>query len=82
MHVRNANHSINSYGNENVKQEIFFLEIRGNGSLTFKEILHEASQNLIDLFIPRKIYIFEDNQCCQSRQVSYIAQSYLGSPIK
>nr|YP_010686304.1 RNA polymerase alpha subunit [Cyclamen graecum]WBR35211.1 RNA polymerase alpha subunit [Cyclamen graecum] len=50
MPVRNANHSIHSYGNE--KQEILFLEIWTNGSLTPKEALHEASRNLIDLFIP------------------------------
>nr|AGW96706.1 RNA polymerase alpha subunit [Ipomoea nervosa] len=50
MPVRNANHSIHSYGNE--KQEILFLEIWTNGSLTPKEALHGASRNLIDLFIP------------------------------
>nr|YP_009320026.1 DNA-directed RNA polymerase alpha subunit [Alniphyllum eberhardtii]YP_010041322.1 DNA-directed RNA polymerase alpha subunit [Alniphyllum fortunei]APA19150.1 DNA-directed RNA polymerase alpha subunit [Alniphyllum eberhardtii]QPA36100.1 DNA-directed RNA polymerase alpha subunit [Alniphyllum fortunei]QUT08519.1 RNA polymerase alpha subunit [Alniphyllum fortunei]WIL98319.1 RNA polymerase alpha subunit [Alniphyllum fortunei] len=50
MPVRNVNHSIHSYGNE--KQEILFLEIWTNGSLTPKEALHEASRNLIDLFIP------------------------------
>nr|YP_010567585.1 RNA polymerase alpha subunit [Adromischus maculatus]UZC53531.1 RNA polymerase alpha subunit [Adromischus maculatus] len=52
MPVRNANHSIHSYGNENEKQEILFLEIWTNGSLTPKEALHEASRNLIDFFIP------------------------------
>nr|YP_009459644.1 RNA polymerase alpha subunit [Scrophularia dentata]ALJ01932.1 RNA polymerase alpha subunit [Scrophularia dentata]AUT13290.1 RNA polymerase alpha subunit [Scrophularia dentata]WKK45823.1 RNA polymerase alpha subunit [Scrophularia dentata] len=52
MPVRNVNHSIHSYGNENEKQEILFLEIWTNGSLTPKEALHEASRNLIDLFIP------------------------------
>nr|QVS97406.1 RNA polymerase alpha subunit [Chloranthus henryi] len=52
MPVRNANHSIHSYGNGNEKQEILFLEIWTNGSLTPKEALHEASRNLIDLFIP------------------------------
>lgn len=52
MPVQNANHSIHSYGNENEKQEILFLEIWTNGSLTPKEALHEASRNLIDLFIP------------------------------
>nr|YP_004222678.1 RNA polymerase alpha subunit [Anthriscus cerefolium]ADD13670.1 RNA polymerase alpha subunit [Anthriscus cerefolium] len=51
MPVRNANHSIHSYGNGNDKQEILFLEIWTNGSLTPKEALHEASRNLIDLFI-------------------------------
>nr|YP_010294532.1 RNA polymerase alpha subunit [Xyris indica]ULQ68354.1 RNA polymerase alpha subunit [Xyris indica]ULQ68434.1 RNA polymerase alpha subunit [Xyris indica]ULQ68671.1 RNA polymerase alpha subunit [Xyris indica] len=50
MPVRNANYSIHSYGNE--KQEILFLEIWTNGSLTPKEALLEASRNLIDLFIP------------------------------
>nr|YP_010175031.1 RNA polymerase alpha subunit [Oreocharis esquirolii]QSJ56014.1 RNA polymerase alpha subunit [Oreocharis esquirolii] len=52
MPVRNVNHSIHSYGNRNEKQEILFLEIWTNGSLTPKEALHEASRNLIDLFIP------------------------------
>nr|YP_010512836.1 RNA polymerase alpha subunit [Riedeliella graciliflora]UXL84325.1 RNA polymerase alpha subunit [Riedeliella graciliflora] len=52
MPVRNANHSIHSYVNENEKQEILFLEIWTNGSLTPKEALYEASRNLIDLFIP------------------------------
>nr|YP_010475517.1 RNA polymerase alpha subunit [Corydalis mucronata]UVH69804.1 RNA polymerase alpha subunit [Corydalis mucronata] len=52
MPVRNANHSIHSYGNGNEKQEILFLEIWTNGSLTPKEALNEASRNLINLFIP------------------------------
>nr|YP_009259819.1 RNA polymerase alpha subunit [Leitneria floridana]ANC29220.1 RNA polymerase alpha subunit [Leitneria floridana] len=52
MPVRNANHSIHSYGNGNENQEILFLEIWTNGSLTPKEALHEASRNLINLFIP------------------------------
>nr|QOY45245.1 RNA polymerase alpha subunit [Firmiana simplex] len=52
MPVRNANHSIHCYGNDNQKQEILFLEIWTNGSLTPKDALHEASRNLIDLFIP------------------------------
>nr|ARD04961.1 RNA polymerase alpha subunit [Sibbaldia retusa] len=52
MPVRNANHSIHSYVNGNEKQEILFIEIWTNGSLTPKEALHEASRNLIDLFIP------------------------------
>nr|WHE25662.1 RNA polymerase alpha subunit [Aristolochia tagala] len=67
MPVRNVNHSIHSYGNGIEKQEILFLEIWTNGSLTPKEALHEASRNLIDLFIPflhaeeRDTYL-EDNQ--------------------
>nr|YP_009347818.1 RNA polymerase alpha subunit [Cardiocrinum giganteum]APW82069.1 RNA polymerase alpha subunit [Cardiocrinum giganteum]WOV66659.1 RNA polymerase alpha subunit [Cardiocrinum cathayanum] len=52
MPIRNANHSIHSYGDGNEKQEILFLEIWTNGSLTPKEALYEASRNLIDLFIP------------------------------
>nr|YP_009264308.1 RNA polymerase alpha subunit [Grangeria borbonica]YP_009265634.1 RNA polymerase alpha subunit [Magnistipula butayei]YP_009265717.1 RNA polymerase alpha subunit [Maranthes gabunensis]YP_009265800.1 RNA polymerase alpha subunit [Maranthes glabra]ANJ18509.1 RNA polymerase alpha subunit [Grangeria borbonica]ANJ19937.1 RNA polymerase alpha subunit [Magnistipula butayei]ANJ20001.1 RNA polymerase alpha subunit [Maranthes gabunensis]ANJ20084.1 RNA polymerase alpha subunit [Maranthes glabra] len=52
MPVRNVNHSVHSYGNGNEKQEILFLEIWTNGSLTPKEALHEASRHLIDLFIP------------------------------
>nr|AGE93487.1 RNA polymerase alpha subunit [Xiphidium caeruleum] len=52
MPVRNANHSIHSYGNGNEKQEILFLEIWTNGSLTPKEALYQASRSLIDLFIP------------------------------
>nr|YP_010743295.1 RNA polymerase alpha subunit [Acalypha australis]UXP76939.1 RNA polymerase alpha subunit [Acalypha australis]WES82192.1 RNA polymerase alpha subunit [Acalypha australis] len=60
MPVRNANHSVHSYGNGNEKQEILFLEIWTNGSLTPKEALHEASRNLIDLFIPF-LHAEEDN---------------------
>nr|WAX37809.1 RNA polymerase alpha subunit [Phyllanthus niruri subsp. lathyroides] len=52
MPVRNVNHSVHSYENWKEKQEILFLEIWTNGSLTPKEALHEASRNLIDLFIP------------------------------
>nr|YP_010232951.1 RNA polymerase alpha subunit [Brachystegia allenii]QSX27994.1 RNA polymerase alpha subunit [Brachystegia allenii] len=52
MPVRNANHSIHSYLNGTEKQEILFLEIWTNGSLTPKEALYEASRNLIDFFIP------------------------------
>ncbi|KAL4026068.1 hypothetical protein IC575_014491 [Cucumis melo] len=44
MPVRNVNHSIHSYVNGNEKQEILFLEIWTNGSLTPKEALHEASR--------------------------------------
>ncbi|MCD9639072.1 hypothetical protein HAX54_023355 [Datura stramonium] len=60
MPVRNANHSIHSYGNGDEKQEILFIEIWTNRSLTPKEALHEASQNLIDLFIPF-LHMEEDN---------------------
>lgn len=52
MPVRNVNHSIHSYRNGNENQEILFLEIWTNGSLTPKEALYEASRNLIDLVIP------------------------------
>nr|YP_009416220.1 DNA-directed RNA polymerase alpha subunit [Stewartia cordifolia]YP_009576286.1 RNA polymerase alpha subunit [Stewartia villosa]YP_009576372.1 RNA polymerase alpha subunit [Stewartia sinii]YP_009576544.1 RNA polymerase alpha subunit [Stewartia obovata]ASM44083.1 DNA-directed RNA polymerase alpha subunit [Stewartia cordifolia]QBK39101.1 RNA polymerase alpha subunit [Stewartia villosa]QBK39273.1 RNA polymerase alpha subunit [Stewartia sinii]QBK39359.1 RNA polymerase alpha subunit [Stewartia len=67
MPVRNANHSIHSYGNGNEKQEILFLEIWTNGSLTPKEAFHEASRNLIDLFIPffhteEENFHLDDNQ--------------------
>ena len=67
MPVRNVNHSIHSYGNGNEKQEILFLEIWTNGSLTPKEALYEASRNLIDLFIPflhakEDNFNFENNQ--------------------
>nr|ARD00321.1 RNA polymerase alpha subunit [Geum elatum] len=67
MPVRNANHSIHSYVNGNEKQEILFIEIWTNGSLTPREALHEASRNLIDLFIPflhadEENLPFENNQ--------------------
>nr|YP_010550583.1 RNA polymerase alpha subunit [Fordiophyton faberi]QFQ43380.1 RNA polymerase alpha subunit [Fordiophyton faberi]UTM92728.1 RNA polymerase alpha subunit [Fordiophyton faberi] len=67
MPVRNANHSIHSYENGNEKEEILFLEIWTNGSLTPKEALHEASRNLINLFIPflhaeEENLHFENNQ--------------------
>ncbi|GAB2225654.1 hypothetical protein Droror1_Dr00028142 [Drosera rotundifolia] len=65
MPVRNVNHSIHSYGNEN--EEILFIEIWTNGSLTPREALFEASRNLIDFFIPflhaeEENFDFEDNQ--------------------
>nr|YP_010015642.1 RNA polymerase alpha subunit [Paphiopedilum emersonii]QOI72626.1 RNA polymerase alpha subunit [Paphiopedilum emersonii] len=67
MPVRNANHSIHSYGNGNEKQEILFLEVWTNGSLTPKEALYEASRNLIDLLIPflhaeKEDMNFEENE--------------------
>nr|YP_010940578.1 RNA polymerase alpha subunit [Polygonum milletii]WLS49753.1 RNA polymerase alpha subunit [Polygonum milletii] len=67
MPVRNVNHSIHSYSNGDEKQEILFIEIWTNGSLTPKEALYEASRNLIDLFIPflyaeKENLHFEDNQ--------------------
>nr|YP_009248382.1 RNA polymerase alpha subunit [Hanguana malayana]AMW66434.1 RNA polymerase alpha subunit [Hanguana malayana] len=67
MPVRNANHSIHCYGNGNEKQEILFLEIWTNGSLTPKEALYEASCNLINLFIPflhaeKESLNFEENK--------------------
>uniref|UniRef100_UPI0030FE4045 RNA polymerase alpha subunit n=1 Tax=Peperomia griseoargentea TaxID=69412 RepID=UPI0030FE4045 len=52
MPVRNVNYSVHSYWNGNEKQEILFLEIWTNGSITPKEALYEACHNLIDLFIP------------------------------
>ncbi|EFH59995.1 hypothetical protein ARALYDRAFT_899418 [Arabidopsis lyrata subsp. lyrata] len=46
---------------------ILFLEIWTNGSLTPKEALHEASRNLINLFIPflhveEETFYLENNQ--------------------
>nr|ATL62877.1 RNA polymerase alpha subunit [Steenisia pleurocarpa] len=67
MPVRNANYSIHSYGNGNEKQEILFLEIWTNGSLTPKEALHEASRNLIDLFIPF-LHMEEENSHLENNQ--------------
>nr|YP_008081397.1 RNA polymerase alpha subunit [Tetracentron sinense]AGJ72089.1 RNA polymerase alpha subunit [Tetracentron sinense]QNQ65616.1 RNA polymerase alpha subunit [Tetracentron sinense] len=67
MPVRNASHSIHSYGNGNEKQEILFLEIWTNGSLTPKEALHEASRNLIDLFIPF-LHAEEENMNLEDNQ--------------
>nr|YP_009974338.1 RNA polymerase alpha subunit [Uraria lagopodoides]YP_010033594.1 RNA polymerase alpha subunit [Christia vespertilionis]QNH95195.1 RNA polymerase alpha subunit [Uraria lagopodoides]QOW40632.1 RNA polymerase alpha subunit [Christia vespertilionis]WRW11340.1 RNA polymerase alpha subunit [Uraria crinita] len=67
MPVRNVNHSIHSYVNENEKQEILFLEIWTNGSLTPKEALYEASRNLIDLFIPF-LHAEEDNFNLENNQ--------------
>nr|YP_010175899.1 RNA polymerase alpha subunit [Scleromitrion brachypodum]QSM34993.1 RNA polymerase alpha subunit [Scleromitrion brachypodum] len=67
MPVRNANHSIHSYGNGNEKQEILFLEIWTNGSLTPKEALLEASRNLIDFFIPF-LHMEEENSHLDNNQ--------------
>nr|QNH93666.1 RNA polymerase alpha subunit [Christensenia aesculifolia] len=53
MPIRKANYSVHSFGSNNKKfQEILFLEIWTDGSLTPKEALYEASRNLIDLFLP------------------------------
>nr|YP_010942544.1 RNA polymerase alpha subunit [Persicaria thunbergii]WLS53605.1 RNA polymerase alpha subunit [Persicaria thunbergii] len=67
MPVRNVNHSIHSYSNGAEKQEILFLEIWTNGSLTPKEALYEASRNLIDLFIPF-LYAEKENFHFESSQ--------------
>nr|AJE72319.1 RNA polymerase alpha subunit [Pediomelum tenuiflorum]AJE72461.1 RNA polymerase alpha subunit [Pediomelum digitatum]AJE72816.1 RNA polymerase alpha subunit [Pediomelum argophyllum]QHS70319.1 RNA polymerase alpha subunit [Pediomelum esculentum]QHS69863.1 RNA polymerase alpha subunit [Pediomelum digitatum] len=67
MPVRNVNHSIHSYVNGNEKQEILFLEIWTNGSLTPKEALYEASRNFIDLFLPF-LYAEEDNFHLENNQ--------------
>nr|QVX27917.1 RNA polymerase alpha subunit [Passiflora incarnata] len=67
MPVRNVNHSVYSYGNGNEKQEILFLEIWTNGSLTPKEALHEASRNLIDLFLPF-LHVEEENLHLEKNQ--------------
>nr|ATL60697.1 RNA polymerase alpha subunit [Rondeletia odorata] len=67
MPVRNVNHSIHSYVNGNEKQEILFLEIWTNGSLTPKEALHEASRNLIDLFLPF-LHMEEENSHLENTQ--------------
>nr|YP_010449694.1 RNA polymerase alpha subunit [Gardneria ovata]UTU96273.1 RNA polymerase alpha subunit [Gardneria ovata] len=67
MPVRNANHSIHSYRNGNKKQEILFLEIWTNGSLTPKEALHEASRTLIDLFTPL-LHMEEENSHLENNQ--------------
>nr|YP_010169820.1 RNA polymerase alpha subunit [Amphicarpaea edgeworthii]QRZ59642.1 RNA polymerase alpha subunit [Amphicarpaea edgeworthii] len=67
MPIRNVNHSIHSYVNGNEKQEILFLEIWTNGSLTPKEALYEASRDLIDLFIPF-LHAEEDNFNLENNQ--------------
>nr|AND48301.1 alpha subunit of RNA polymerase [Eosphagnum rigescens] len=50
--IRNANYSVHSSENKNETQEILFIEIWTDGSVTPKEALYEASRSLIDLFIP------------------------------
>lgn len=52
MPVRNANYSVHSFDNEDITQEILFLEIWTNGSITPEEALYEAARCLIDLFLP------------------------------
>lgn len=52
MPVRNANYSVHSFENEDITQEILFLEIWTNGSITPEEALYEAARSLIDLFLP------------------------------
>nr|YP_009973882.1 RNA polymerase alpha subunit [Danaea sellowiana]QNH93756.1 RNA polymerase alpha subunit [Danaea sellowiana] len=52
MPIRKANYSIHSFENNKKIQEILFIEIWTDGSLTPKEALYEASRNLVDLFLP------------------------------
>nr|QFV19924.1 RNA polymerase alpha subunit [Macrosolen tricolor] len=68
MPVQNVNHSIHSYGNE--KQEILFIEIWTNGSLTPKEALYEASRNLVDLFIPL-LHVEEQNFHLEDNKITF-----------
>nr|WEV86885.1 RNA polymerase alpha subunit [Lundia spruceana] len=49
--VLNVNYNVHSYRNGNESQEILFLEIWTNGSLTPKEALREAAKKLMSLFI-------------------------------
>ncbi|CAN6454812.1 unnamed protein product [Victoria cruziana] len=85
MFVRNTNHSIHSYGNGNEKQEIFFLEIWTNGSLTPKQALYEASR-LVPFFtfddgldnMKREIilkHIFIDQLKLPPRTYNYLKRS-------
>lgn len=67
MPVRNANYSIHSYVNGNEKQEILFIEIWTDGSLTPQEALYEASRNLINLFIPL-LHAEEENSNFENNQ--------------
>jgi DNA-directed RNA polymerase subunit alpha len=41
--IQSANYSVHSFENKNETQEIFFIEIWTNGSVTPKEALYEAS---------------------------------------
>nr|YP_009547675.1 RNA polymerase alpha subunit [Antrophyum semicostatum]AYW16278.1 RNA polymerase alpha subunit [Antrophyum semicostatum] len=52
MPVRNVNYSIHLFRNGNVMQEISFIEIWTNGSLTPHEALLEASNKIVDLLTP------------------------------
>ena len=52
MPVRNANYSVHSFENDDITQEILFLEIWTNGSITPEEALYEAARSLIDLLLP------------------------------
>nr|YP_009548783.1 RNA polymerase alpha subunit [Cryptogramma acrostichoides]AYW15758.1 RNA polymerase alpha subunit [Cryptogramma acrostichoides] len=52
MPVQNVNYSIHLFGNGVAAQEISFIEIWTNGSLTPHEALSEASEKLIDLPTP------------------------------
>nr|QXI85223.1 RNA polymerase alpha subunit [Sinogentiana striata] len=84
MPVQNANHSIHSYGNGNQKQEVLFLEIWTNGSLTPKEALHEASRNLIELFIPflHILHMEGENSHLESNQPEVPFHDKLAKVIK
>nr|YP_010334422.1 RNA polymerase alpha subunit [Bignonia magnifica]YP_010334466.1 RNA polymerase alpha subunit [Bignonia magnifica]UNH90360.1 RNA polymerase alpha subunit [Bignonia magnifica]UNH90361.1 RNA polymerase alpha subunit [Bignonia magnifica] len=61
--ILNANYSIHSYRHKNEKEEILFLEIWTNGSLTPVEALNRASQRLSQLLkAPLSIVQEKENQ--------------------
>nr|Q60F88.2 RecName: Full=DNA-directed RNA polymerase subunit alpha; Short=PEP; AltName: Full=Plastid-encoded RNA polymerase subunit alpha; Short=RNA polymerase subunit alpha [Takakia lepidozioides]BAD60944.2 DNA-dependent RNA polymerase alpha subunit [Takakia lepidozioides] len=85
MPIRNVNYSVHSFENGNETQEILFLEIWTNGSVTPKEALYEASRSLINLFIPflhaeKKEFIYGLKNTYESN-MSYFSSPSLSADI-
>ncbi|KAH7291171.1 hypothetical protein KP509_29G003900 [Ceratopteris richardii] len=71
MPVQNVNYSIHLFDNGRATQEISFMEIWTNGSLTPHEALSEASKKLIELLNPL-LTIIEDGSSFKSKEDSII----------
>nr|YP_009549389.1 RNA polymerase alpha subunit [Scoliosorus ensiformis]AYW16538.1 RNA polymerase alpha subunit [Scoliosorus ensiformis] len=88
MPVRNVNYSIHVFGNGNVTQEIPFIEIWTNGSLTPHEALLEASTKIVDLLSPFLQIRFGNTSFLENRKKSFdlerstSLQSYPSNPTK
>ncbi|KAH6559218.1 hypothetical protein KP509_1Z019700 [Ceratopteris richardii] len=71
MPIQNVNYSIHLFDNGRAMQEISFMEIWTNDSLTPHEALSEASKKLIELLNPL-LTIIEDGSSFKSKEDSII----------